>query len=100
MFYIYHFMFKYTYTTTVSETKLPETTQAPTTVAETTTTIEATTTTEEIINAPEIEVSNLTKRQKPISLKPQPYGLEAGAEAGVYVKNAFKFDGKWKTPLV
>jgi len=82
-------------------TKAPETTQAPTTtVAETTTTQEATTTTEAIINAPEIKGLRFDQATKIyIAEAGNPYGLEAGIEAGVYVKDAIEINGKMKDSI-
>jgi len=90
-------------TTTVAKitTTQISTTSAPTTTVEqTTTTQEATTTTEAIINAPEIAGLKFDQATKTyLAEAGNPYGLEAGVEAGVYIKNAFEFEGENKDSI-
>ena len=86
----------------ITETsKPPETTVAPTTTVEqTTTTVEPTTTTEqEIINAPEIAGLSFNQATKTyLAEAGNPYGLEKGAEAGVYTPNILTIETVDGTP--
>lgn len=85
--------------TITQETKPPEITTPETTAVSTTETTPETTT-EVVVNAPEIaglKFDNATKTY--IAEAGNPYGLEAGTEAGVYTKEALKFNGEMEDAI-